>query len=89
MPTRSSPSHCRPSRAPGSPIHDKSFIIYGKFGAAYQFRVFTGSHNLSGGALRKYDEIFVRLAPEMGPEHPVYDHYITHFDDAYSVGTAL
>lgn len=71
------------------PIHDKVFLVYGKFGSGYQHRVYTGSHNLSGSALRKYDEIFVKLAPETPTEHPVFDHYVAHFDDAYSVGTAL
>ena len=71
------------------PIHDKAFIIYAKYGTAYQYRVYSGSHNLSGGALRKYDEIFVKLAPETGASHPVFDHYVTHFDDAYTVGTSL
>jgi phosphatidylserine/phosphatidylglycerophosphate/cardiolipin synthase-like enzyme len=71
------------------PIHDKVFLVYGKFGSAYQYRVYTGSHNLSGSALRKFDEIFVKLAPETDASHPVYDEFITHFFDAYSVGTAL
>jgi hypothetical protein len=71
------------------PIHDKSFIVYAKFGSAYQYRVYSGSQNLSGGALHKYDEIFVKLAPEAGATHPVYDAYYTHFNDAYNTGTAL
>lgn len=71
-------------------IHDKVFVVYGKYGSAYQYRVYSGSHNLSGSALRKYDEIFVKLAPETDAGgHPVYDHFITHFNDAYSVGTPL
>ena len=71
------------------PIHDKSFIVYGKFGAAYQYRVYSGSHNLSGSAAHSYDEIFVKLAPEAGATHPIYDAYFTHFNDAYNSGTAL
>ena len=71
------------------PIHDKSFIVYGKFGAAYQYRVYSGSHNLSGSSAHKYDEIFVKLAPEAGAAHPIYDAYFTHFNDAYNAGTAL
>ena len=70
-------------------IHDKVFLVYGKYGTAYQYRVYSGSHNLSGSALRKYDEIFVKLAPETDASHPVYDHFIAHFNDAYSVGTQL
>jgi phosphatidylserine/phosphatidylglycerophosphate/cardiolipin synthase-like enzyme len=71
------------------PIHDKSFIVYGKFGTTYQYRVYSGSQNLSGSAAHKYDEIFVKLAPETGTTHPIYDAYYTHFNDAYNVGTPL
>jgi hypothetical protein len=72
------------------PIHDKSFIIYGKYGNAYEYRVYSGSQNLSGGALRKYDEILVKLAAETDAAgHAMYDHYIVHFEDAYNVGTPL
>jgi hypothetical protein len=81
-------------RAAGIPmrealIHDKTFIVYGKFGASYAYRVYSGSHNLSGSANRRYDEIFVKLAPETGETHPVYDAYIAHFDDAYASGTPV
>lgn len=72
-----------------APIHDKVFLVYGKYGSGYQYRVYTGSHNLSGSANRKYDEIFVKLAPETGATHPIYDEYVTHFDDAYGIGSAL
>lgn len=65
------------------PIHDKSFIVYAKYGAAYAYRVYTGSHNLSGGSAHRFDEIFVKLAAETGATHPVYDAYKTHFADAY------
>jgi hypothetical protein len=64
------------------PIHDKSFIVHAKYGANVEHRVYTGSHNLSGGAAHKYDEIFVKLAGER-QNHPVYDAYLTHFQDAY------
>jgi phosphatidylserine/phosphatidylglycerophosphate/cardiolipin synthase-like enzyme len=64
------------------PIHDKSFIVYAKYGAAYEYRVYTGSHNLSGGSAHKYDEIFVKLPAEVGTQHALYDAYVTHFDDA-------
>jgi len=70
-------------------IHDKVFVVYGKYGAAYQYRVYTGSHNLSGGSAHRYDEIFVKLAPETAAAHPVYDEYVTHFTDAYDVGAPL
>jgi phosphatidylserine/phosphatidylglycerophosphate/cardiolipin synthase-like enzyme len=71
------------------PIHDKVFLVYGKYNAGYQYRVYTGSHNLSGGSAHRFDEIFVRLAPESGATHPVYDEYVTHYADAYDVGTPL
>lgn len=71
------------------PIHDKSFIVYAKYGTQYQYRVYTGSHNLSGGSAHRFDEIFVKLAPETGTAHPVYDAYYTHFNDAYNTGAAL
>lgn len=33
--------------------------------------------------------ILVQLAPETGSAHPIYDAYVTHFNDAYSTGAAL
>jgi phosphatidylserine/phosphatidylglycerophosphate/cardiolipin synthase-like enzyme len=71
------------------PIHDKSFIVTGKFGATSEFRIYTGSHNLSSGSAHRFDEIFVKLAPETGTTHPIYDAYFTHFNDAYNAGPAL
>jgi hypothetical protein len=71
------------------PIHDKTFIIHAKFVGVEQFRVYTGSHNLSISANTKYDEIFVKLAPETATSHPVYDAYLRHFDDAYAGGKPL
>jgi hypothetical protein len=71
------------------PIHDKAFLVYGKFGTSYAYRVYTGSHNLSVSANRSFDEIFVKLAPERGAVHPVYDAYYAHFNDAYNRGPAL
>jgi hypothetical protein len=70
-------------------IHDKAFLVYGKYDGTYRYRVYTGSHNLSKSANRYYDEIFVKLAPETGTTHPVYDAYYTHFNDAYNAGTQL
>jgi phosphatidylserine/phosphatidylglycerophosphate/cardiolipin synthase-like enzyme len=71
------------------PIHDKSFLVSGTFGATSEFRVYTGSHNLSGGSAHRFDEIFVKLAAETGATHPIYDAYFTHFNDAYNTGPAL
>jgi hypothetical protein len=70
-------------------IHDKAFIATGKYGTAKAFRIYTGSHNLSISANTKYDEIFVKLAPESGTAHPVYDAYYAHFGDVWAVATAL
>jgi hypothetical protein len=70
-------------------IHDKSFIVYAKYGTAYAYRVYTGSHNLSGGSAHSYDEIFVKLAAESGAQHALYDAYVTHFDDALKNATPL
>ena len=64
-------------------VHDKVFIVHGKYGSAYRSRVYTGSHNLSGSANSKYDEILVKLAPETASNRPVYDAFVRHFDDAY------
>ncbi len=71
------------------PIHDKTFIVFAKFGGVQQYRIFSGSHNLSISANTKYDEIFVKLAPETGATHPAYDAYLRHFEDAYVGGTSL
>ncbi|MDZ5441375.1 phospholipase D-like domain-containing protein [Micromonospora sp. 4G57] len=37
-------------------------------------------------ALGENDEIFVKMAPETGTAHPLYDAYYTHFNDAYNTG---
>lgn len=70
-------------------VHDKVFLIRGRYGGKLRYRAYTGSHNLSISANRKYDEIFVKLAPEKADSHPVYDAYYTHFNDAYNNGTPL
>jgi len=67
-------------------MHDKFFAVHGKFGRSYQHRVYTGSQNWSGSALRSNDEIFVKLAPEAAAAHPLYDGFTQHFSDAWSVG---
>lgn len=71
------------------PIHDKSFVVFGKIGAASAYRVYTGSHNLTSDAAHRNDEILVQLAPETGDAHPIYDAYVAHFNDAYNTGPAL
>ena len=68
-------------------VHDKFFTVYGKFGRHYQYRVYTGSQNWSGSALTSNDEIFVKLAPESGPSHPLYDGFRHHFGAAWATGS--
>ena len=63
-------------------VHNKVFIIRGNYNGTTKHRVFTGSHNLGFGS-RIFDEIFVKLAPEVGDTHPVYDAYVKHFQDAW------
>lgn len=70
-------------------VHDKVFLVRGRFGGDLRYRVYTGSHNLSGSANRKYDELFVKLAPEPEASHPVYDAYFRHFNDAYDDGDRI
>ncbi|WP_225412720.1 phospholipase D-like domain-containing protein [Stigmatella hybrida] len=67
-------------------VHDKFFALYGRFGASYAYRVYTGSQNWSQDALNENEELFVKLAPETGTVHPIYDAYVGHFNDAYNGG---
>ncbi|GID26068.1 phospholipase D-like domain-containing protein [Paractinoplanes brasiliensis] len=67
-------------------VHDKFFALYAKFGSAYQYRVYTGSQNWSQDALSENEEIFVKMAPESGSTHPLYDGFYAHFNDAYNYG---
>jgi hypothetical protein len=70
-------------------VHDKSVVVYGKYGSRYLFRVYTGSHNWTYSALHLNDEIFVKMAPESGTVRPVYNAFHKHFMDMYISGTAL
>ncbi len=67
-------------------VHDKFFLVYGKYGTSYAWRVYTGSQNWSQDALNENEEIFVKMAPETGPAHPLYDGFYAHFNDAYNTG---
>jgi hypothetical protein len=67
-------------------VHDKFFLVYGKYGTSYAWRVYTGSQNWSQDALSENEEIFVKMAPEPGPAHPLYDGFYNHFNDAYNGG---
>jgi hypothetical protein len=70
-------------------IHDKTFIVFARFAGRLERRVYTGSHNLGSGAAHRFDEIFVKLAPELGTAHPIYDAYVTHFNDAFNIGASF
>ena len=70
-------------------VHDKAFVVHGKYGSTYRSRVYTGSHNLSGRANTTFDEIFVKLAPETSTSSPVYAAFLRHFRDAYDSAPAL
>ncbi|GAA2356634.1 hypothetical protein Cme02nite_49970 [Catellatospora methionotrophica] len=67
-------------------IHDKFFMAYGSYGGTYQYRVYTGSQNWTQDALNENEEIFVKMGPETGTAHPLYDAYYTHFNEAYNTG---
>ena len=69
-----------------SAVHDKYFLVYGKFGKRYEYRVYTGSQNWSASALTTNDEIFVKMAPESASSHPLYDGFRTHFDNTWRAG---
>ncbi|BCY13162.1 phosphatidylserine/phosphatidylglycerophosphate/cardiolipin synthase family protein [Actinoplanes sp. L3-i22] len=73
-----------------SDVHDKFFAVYAKYGSAYEYRVYTGSQNWSQDALSENEEIFVKMAPESGTTHPLYNGFYNHFNDAYNstFGTA-
>ena len=67
-------------------VHDKFFLVYGKYGTSYLYRVYTGSQNWSQDALNENEEIFVKMAGESGSVHPLYDGFYAHFNDAYNSG---
>lgn len=69
-------------------VHDKFFLAYGRFDGVYRYRLYTGSQNWSQDALSENDELFVKLAPETGSTHPLYDAYYDHFNDAYNYGVS-
>ncbi|HEY0095938.1 MAG TPA: phospholipase D-like domain-containing protein, partial [Archangium sp.] len=69
-------------------VHDKFFLVYGKYGTSYAYRVYTGSQNWSQDALNENEEMFVKMAPETGTVHPLYDGYYAHFNDAYNSGVS-
>jgi HKD family nuclease len=67
-------------------LHDKFYVAYGSIGGTYQYRVYTGSQNWTQDALNENDEIFVKMGPETGTAHPLYDAFYTHFNDSYNPG---
>ena len=42
---------------------------------------------LDPGALNKNEEIFVKMGPETGSRHPLYDAYHTHFNETWRIGS--
>ena len=67
-------------------IHNKFFLAYGNYGGTDRYRVYTGSQNWTQDALNENDELFVKMGPETGSKHPLYDAYFTHFTEAYDNG---
>jgi hypothetical protein len=67
-------------------IHDKVVLHYSRMdgGSAYRYFVLSGSHNLSGSALRKYDELLTRTESK-----DLYNAFFRHFNDAYNTGSPL
>jgi phosphatidylserine/phosphatidylglycerophosphate/cardiolipin synthase-like enzyme len=73
-------------------IHDKVIMVHGNYSGTYQYRVYTGSHNLGSTANDTNDELFVRLDPEPAGDaslRPVYNAYYRHFYDAFDTGCPL
>lgn len=64
-------------------IHEKYMIIHARFGdsATVTDLVFTGSHNLTGPANSKNDELLARLDGT-----PVAAAYVQHFGDTWNAG---
>lgn len=63
------------------PIHDKAFIIKARYAGSStpRYVVLTGSHNVTGPALRSNDEILTKVTDSKG----FYDGFRSHFDDVY------
>lgn len=63
------------------PIHDKAFVIKARYSGSKtpRYIVFTGSHNITGPALRNNDEILTKVTDSKG----FYDGFRSHFDDVY------
>jgi hypothetical protein len=73
-------------------IHDKVITVHGNYSGTYQYRVYTGSHNLGCTANDTNEELFVRLDPEPVGDaslRPVYNAYYDHFYDAFDTGENL
>lgn len=59
-------------------IHSKYYLIDGTYRDTARKVVFTGSHNLTNGALHKNDEALLRLYSD-----EIYDQYRANFDRIY------
>jgi hypothetical protein len=68
-------------------IHDKVVLHFSRMtgdNTAERHYVLAGSHNLSGSANTKYDELLSRTESKA-----LYDAFFAHFNDAYNTGAAL
>lgn len=70
-------------------VHSKVVVLAAAFGADFQYRVYTGSHNWTHSANYDNDEVFVRMAAETETSHPLYDAFHWHFNDAYDAGSPV
>ncbi|WP_177326072.1 phospholipase D-like domain-containing protein [Nannocystis exedens] len=64
-------------------VHDKNVLIYAKFAGSEMPRyiVLTGSHNWTGPAKFRNDEILLRLESKA-----LYEAFLQHFNDAFDAG---
>lgn len=68
-------------------VHDKAFIISARYAGSAAPRpvILTGSHNLSESALKRNDELLLKVSDSQ----PLYDAFYDHFNAAYNTGTAF
>lgn len=69
-----------------APVHDKLILFHGRYAKVTHSRytIFTGSHNLTYSALRRNDELLVKL---QNNSRAFFDAFYAHFHDAYDHGT--
>ncbi|HEX6289170.1 MAG TPA: phospholipase D-like domain-containing protein [Herpetosiphonaceae bacterium] len=65
-------------------VHSKYYIMYGTYnGSTNAYRLFTGSHNWSGSALRLNDEVLLKLY-----DQAMINSFISNFNMIWSRGVA-